>query len=188
MGARNTEAGWGWVAKLLHWTIALAVLGMIAFGFYIDELREAGEADLATIFGLFATHKSVGLTILALMILRLAWRLSGPVPALPEGMPAWERAAAVGTHWLLYLALLAMPVSGYVVHTGFPFNSSFFGLFAIPKLFHADEATRNLASAVHAALAWTVLGLVALHAAAALRHHFFKRDRTLVRMLPFTGR
>ena len=187
MSARNTATEWGWVSKTLHWLIVLAVLGMIAFGLYLDEARESKSLPISDIISLFALHKSIGLTILALMIVRLAWRLSNPTPDLPAEMPAWERLAANGTHWLFYALLFIVPLSGYVVHTNFPIDSPFFGTFPIPKLFKADEGLRDAASEIHELGTWVIVGLVVLHAGAALRHHFMMRDTILIRMLPFTS-
>ena len=132
----------------------------------------------------FALHKSIGLTVLALVLLRLAWRLGQRTPREPPG-PRWQRVAARISHVLLYLLLLALPLSGWLFNSAANFPLSWFGLVRVPSLTHGYEpALKALAHGAHEFLFWLLAVLVAVHAAAALWHHFGQRDDVLRRMLP----
>lgn len=179
MRLRNTDERWGAVAQLLHWVIAVLIVIMAALGWYMTTL------DISpTMFELYALHKSIGITILTLVILRLAWRLSNNTPSLPEHMHPAERWLAHASHALLYLILFAMPISGYVINSAADFPLSVYGLFTIPNVIPESEPVKEAAEAVHETLIWVLIGIVALHVAGALKHHFMDRDDVLRRMLP----
>ncbi|MBS0455618.1 MAG: cytochrome b [Proteobacteria bacterium] len=170
---------WSALAKWLHWLVALliavqVVLGWMAASWHLSPTK----------LELFVWHKSTGMLVLLLVLLRLAWRLTHPAPPLPAGMPRWERLAAHASHYLLYAAMLAMPLSGWVVNSasGVPF--SIYWLVPLPAIAPVDRHVTDLASTVHLVLGILLLALVAVHVAAALRHHFSKHDDVLVRMLP----
>jgi cytochrome b561 len=187
------------LAIVLHWAIAGAIVLMIALGLWMHELAERGAVSDG-LFRAYQLHKSIGLTILALSVARLAWRLFNPPPALPAGMRAWERAAATATHWLFYVLMIGLPLSGWVfvsagwsLHDEAPLaiTTRWFGLFEVPHLFGlnaASESTRaGVAAAAfraHALMSWTMLGLLALHVGAALKHHIVDKDGVLARMIP----
>ena len=187
------------VAIVLHWAIAAAVLFMLPLGFIMHERAEHGDASQA-VFAAYQLHKSIGLTVLALTLVRLAWRLTHRPPPLAEGMPAWERVAARATHWGFYVLTLALPLSGWLyvsagwsVHADQPLAvpTRWFGLFEAPHLFGLPYASNDVreeaahaALTAHAYLAFAAIGLAALHVAAALKHHFFNRDATLTHMIP----
>ncbi|MEZ5972917.1 MAG: YceI family protein [Hyphomonadaceae bacterium] len=187
------------VAIVLHWAIAAAILFMIPMGLWMHESAEHGDVS-ANIFRAYQLHKSIGLTVLALSLVRLAWRLLNPPPPMPEHMPAWERFVAKATHWAFYALMIGMPLSGWLyVSTGWsvhdeaplPVATHWFGLFQVPALFglnQADlgvrEATAGAALRTHALLAYAALGLAALHVLAALKHHFFDKDEVLAHMVP----
>lgn len=187
------------VSIVLHWTIALAIAWMIWLGWWMtDAIKDPAQASAA--FKSYQLHKSIGLTILVLSVIRLIWRFTHSFPPLPAHMPGWEAAAARISHLLLYGVMLVMPLTGWLyVSAGWnsamnmPFAAPtiWFGQFEwphLPGLTDASDATRaavaGRAMAVHAALAWGAIALVALHAAAALKHHFFDRDSVLASMLP----
>lgn len=188
------------VAIVLHWLIAIAVLAMIPMGLWMSEAISDPEQQAAA-YAVFQLHKSVGFTILALTVMRLVWRLMHPVPALPAGMPAWERFAARATHAAFYGLLLLLPLTGWIyVSAGWTIDfdralnvaTSWFGLVHIPHLnsvASADEATRRViafrAMHAHEWMAWGVLALAAAHIAAALKHHFHDRDAVLAGMAPW---
>lgn len=176
---RNTSERWGAVAQLLHWLIALAVLALVVLGWVMVAWRIS-----PTKFELYSLHKSLGITVLALVVLRLAWRLTGGVPVWPPGTPAWERAAALATHVALYLLLIAMPVSGYLINSASNFPLVVWGLFELPNLTGEDERLQALAELAHLSMFWIMAALVLLHVAAALRHHWLLKDDVLRRMLP----
>jgi cytochrome b561 len=188
------------VAIALHWAIAFAIFAMIPVGWWMsDAVLDPATRGLAG--EVFQLHKSVGLTILALSLVRLLWRLMHKAPPLPQAMPAWEKALAKATHWLFYFAMIALPVSGWV-YTSAGYSISFerffqvatvwFGLFEVPHIgpiaSQSEEARKAIAvnsEFVHSKLAWVVIVLGGLHVAAALKHHLMDRDDVLTRMLPF---
>lgn len=187
------------VAITLHWLIALAILSMIPMGWWMsDAINDPAQQALA--YRVFQIHKSVGFLILALTVLRVLWRLTHPVPALPLEMKGWEQFAARATHVAFYALMIAMPLTGWVyvssgwaVTTDHPLAvaTSWFGLFGVPHIGfveHAAEAVRrNIAFAsmgAHSLMAWGAVVLVALHVGAALKHQFLNRDGVLAHMVP----
>lgn len=180
MQFRNTSRRWGAVTKLLHWLVVLLVIAQFALASAAEDLP-LGMAKLA----LLARHKSVGLTILALALLRLAWRAGQPVPDLPQSMPRWQRGLAHGTHHLLYALLLAMPLSGWLMSSAKNFPVSWFGLVQLPDLIGASEAAYDFLHEAHEVMAGLLFATALLHLAGALKHHFVDRDDVLKRMLPF---
>lgn len=175
--ARQTEH-YDAVQITLHWLIAALIVAAIGLIWTVQSLP---KGDLQTT--LFFLHRSCGVTILALAVLRLAWRLSHSVPPPPATLPAWQQRAATATHWLLYALLFVMPVTGYLSSALLGHPVTVFFLFDLPAL-GENKPYADIAGAIHATLQWAVYGLVALHAIAALRHHFVLRDSVLRRMLP----
>jgi cytochrome b561 len=187
MQLRNTHRRFGLVALSFHWLVAALFVAMIAIGLTMTALALTHPWK----FPLYQFHKSLGVTIFALVALRLLWRVSGPVPPLPVSLPAWERGAAHLTHWALYALLIVMPLTGWVIVSASPLGipTVLYGIVRLPHIgFVAErpdkEAIEHVAATVHAVLAWTGIALVALHAGAALRHHFWLKDDVLRRMLP----
>jgi cytochrome b561 len=187
----NSTVRYGSVAMTLHWLLAAAILFMLGLGPFMTSLD---ENDPRT-FPLFQLHKSIGLTILTLSILRLAWRLANPIPALPQGMSGWERFAARGVHTLFYVLMIAIPLMGWatVSSAALAVPTMWFGLFEWPHIpFLADlpRAQKRMIepplAVTHSVLAFSMLVLLGLHVAAALKHHFRDRDDVLKRMLPWT--
>jgi len=167
-------------AKLLHWLIALMIFGMLGFGFYMTGL------DLSpTKLELYSWHKWAGVTVFLLVLVRLAWRIGHRPPALPAHMPAIERLAAHAGHHLLYLLMLAIPLSGWLMSSAKGFQTVWFGVLPLPDLVGKDKALGDLLQEVHEVLNFTLAGLVLAHLGAALKHHFIDRDDVLARMLPF---
>lgn len=183
MTAKNTAETWGWVSRTLHWLIAVLILCLGVVGLAI-----ANHAFPQTpkYFWIWTAHKSLGITVLALMLARLLWRLYAGAPKPVPNTPSWQHAVATLTHWLLYALALAIPFSGWLYDSASglrPFK--FFGTFAVPKLVAPDEALRHTAHFLHEWGFWALILLVLAHAGAALYHHLFLRDATLTRMLPF---
>lgn len=177
MNWRSNHVRWGTAAKTFHWLLALAIIGNGTFGLLMVP------PTLAKI-NIFALHKSIGLTILALVLLRLAWRLFDGRPAdVPA--PTWQRLAAHAVHAVLYLIILAIPVSGWWFNSARGFPLQWFKLFNLPPLTGKSDAVAHLAVTVHESLFWLLLLLLVAHAGAALKHHAFDNDNTLRRMLPF---
>jgi len=179
MNWRNTPRQWGLVAQGLHWLIALLVIGLAFVGLLMDELPNS-----PTKVQVYALHKSFGITVLALVILRLIWRLYDRRPELPAAMPRWQQRLAGLTHGLLYLLLFVMPISGWLYNSAANFPLRWFGLFTLPALSGPDSELKRLAHEVHEIGFYVLAALFALHAGAALWHHFVVRDRTLLQMLP----
>jgi cytochrome b561 len=170
---------WSAVAKFLHWLVALLILVQFVLGWMATTWRLS-----PTKLNLFVWHKSTGMVVLALVVVRLLWRLSHPAPALPAGMPPWERVAAHLSHALLYVVMIAMPITGWIVSSaaGVPF--SIYWRIPLPVIVPPDKHTEDVAAIVHFSLGIALLALLVLHVGAALRHHFVKRDDVLTRMLP----
>lgn len=187
------------VAIALHWLIAIALVGMVFFGWWMEDLREQLNTDAAS-FELFQQvqaaynwHKTAGILILALSLARLGWRLTHPVPPLPSTMKPWEAFAARAVHVAFYALMIGAPIGGYVLASSFgdtfpilAFNNP---EMALPKLpVPQTDEVQGMVGSAHSAGGWAILILLALHAGAALKHHFLDRDDTLARMLPFLKR
>lgn len=178
MGLKNTSQQYGAVAQLFHWTI----LALIICQFYLADKAE--DLSMLKKIGVLATHKSVGMTVFALAVLRLLWRFANPVPALPTGTPAWQRMGAHVSHWGLYALILVTPLVGWMMSSARNYSVSYFGWFTLPNLVGPDKALYELLHVTHEWLANAIFALAVLHAAAALKHHFIDRDNVLRRMLP----
>ncbi|MCP5271611.1 MAG: cytochrome b [Burkholderiaceae bacterium] len=165
-------------AIALHWLLALMILGAFGFGLYMTGLPFS-PARLK----LYNWHKWAGVTILALTVLRLLWRLSHRPPA-PPAMPAWQQQAYKATHGLMYALFFAVPLVGWAYSSAAGFPIVWFGVLPLPDFVPVDKALAEAIKPWHERLAWTLIALVALHVAAALKHHFIDRDGLLSRMRP----
>ncbi|GIL41228.1 cytochrome b [Roseiterribacter gracilis] len=172
-------ARYGAVAIGLHWLIAAALVALFWIGWEMTDL-DLGPDKLR----LYALHKSIGLTVLLAVVVRLLWRATHRPPALPADIARWQHTVSAITHWSLYALLLLIPLSGWLLNgtTGFPI--SWFGQFGVPNLIGADPSLKDTASFVHETFGKILLALVALHVAGALHHHFVLRDAVLTRMVP----
>ena len=166
------------ITRLLHWTIATLLIGSFVAAWTFNALEPGPAAAL-----LVEAHRSVGLVLLGLMLARLAWRLSHSLPELPGNVSRWEKLAAFTVQAILYGALLAMPLIGWVGSNAEGDTVQMFGVWVLPDLVDANKRLAENMFSAHSLLGWVVLGLVALHIAGALRHHFIKRDTVLVAML-----
>jgi cytochrome b561 len=182
MGTEAQRDYWGRFSIALHWLTFLMVVGLAIVGLTMGDLP-TGKLKLQV----FALHKSFGLTVLALTVLRIAWRLAEKRPSLMPG-PLWQRTIAVLTHYGLYVLLMLVPFSGWWYNSTAGFPLKWFGLFKLPPLGEFDRALKQQAKDTHEFLFWVLAAVIALHAAAALWHHYRVRDRTLARMLPWMER
>jgi cytochrome b561/polyisoprenoid-binding protein YceI len=179
---KNTALRWGSISRLFHWVIVALIITQFVLANMAEGLP-LGMAKLATL----ARHKSVGITILSLAVLRLLWRLyNRNSPPLPANLKSYQKGLAHLTHYGLYLLLFAMPLSGWMMSSAKNYPVSWFGFFTLPNLVQPDEGVFEFMKSTHGLLAGTLLVLTTLHVLAALYHHFMKKDDVLKRMLPFT--
>lgn len=169
-------------AKWLHWLTLLLMVGGYTLGFVMTDLKPS-----PTRLQLFSYHKWIGVTVFLLSLLRLAWRLASPPPA-PVAMPAWQRLAAEYGHRLLYLLLFLLPLSGWLMSSAHGYQTVYLGVLPIPDLLAKNHDLAEVLEEVHESFAFLMLGLLAVHTLAALKHHLFDRDASLRRMLPRFGR
>lgn len=179
---RNTDTAWGSVAKSLHWLIALLIAVQLALGWVAEDM-ELSPVKL----DLFVWHKSLGLTVLLLVVLRLGWRIANPPPAPLTGSGQWETRLALAGHWLLYVLMFAVPLTGWWIADTSRIPFRMYWLLPLPDLIEADKAASTLAAEVHGALTTLLAVTVAGHVLAALRHHWLLGNATLKRMLPFAA-
>jgi cytochrome b561 len=169
------------IAQTFHWVIAALIVAQFFLAWTADDLP-IGMHKLA----LLARHKSIGMTVLMLAILRLAWRFTHRPPALPPAMTAAERILAQVTHVAFYVLLFAMPLTGWMMSSAKNYSVSWFGLFTWPNLIGKNETAFTFLKSTHDILSDVLFVIAVLHVLAALKHHFWNRDDVLVRMLPFT--
>lgn len=176
---RDSEQSYGWVAILLHWVVALGVIGLFALGVWMVGLTYYDPwYNRAPDW-----HRSVGMLLLGVLLLRFAWRLWLPRPAPePEHKP-WERVLGRAAHGLLNLLTLVVIVAGFLISSADGRPVAVFDWFSVPAPFDGFEQQESVAGDWHRWLAYVLIGLAALHALAALKHHFVDCDRTLRRML-----
>lgn len=170
------------VAIGLHWLIALAIVALVVIGIIMTGLP---DTELARKFLLYQWHKSVGVTVLLLSLVRLGWRLAQRPPPLPGNLKPWERAAARLTHAGFYVLIIVIPLLGWAMVSASPYNipTVLYGEIPWPHL-PVPKSAFGAFKAGHVWLAFGAVGLLALHVAAALKHHYILRDDVLARMLP----
>jgi len=185
-------------AVVLHWLIAIAIFGMFALGWYMSELPKEGPKQMAfDLFDLgiytwqlseeatvrtfyFNLHKSIGVTLLALVIFRLLWRISHKPPALLTSYSAFERKLATGAHHLLYLLMIVLPVSGLLMTLYSKYGLKWFGLEFLPGL--DNKGLRDVFKESHEIIGIIILLIIAIHILGALKHKFIDKDTTMQRM------
>lgn len=166
-------------AIALHWLIAIAIVGMLVLGFYMTDLHLS-----PTKIRLYNWHKWIGVSIFLLVLLRLLWRLRHPAPPLPASMSPALRLGAHLSHIGLYMLMFAMPLSGWIMSSALGFRVVWFGVLPLPNLVAKNAVWGERLEDLHTALAYCIIAIVALHALAAFKHHFYDRDDVLKRMLP----
>jgi len=169
---------WNRLAQVLHWLVALMILGLGIVGLYMTTMQASIDK-----LKVYALHKSFGITVLTLVALRLVWRLARKAPP-PVPMPRWQDLSARAVHALLYVLMFAIPLSGWLYNSASNFPLRWFGLFHVPAIWGADPGVKAWAREVHETGFWILATLVLLHAAAAFKHHYIDKDETLRRMLP----
>ncbi len=178
---RNTDTGYGLVAIVFHWMIAALFAGQVTLGIFMTGLADEAPAK----FGLYQWHKSFGLLILLLALMRLAWRLANRAPDLPTGMGALERRAARLAHVFLYAAIVLVPVTGWAFVSSSPLAIPTFAFYlvVVPHLpVPVSDVAEAILQRIHTSLAFLTAAVAILHIGAALRHHFVLKDAVLRRM------
>ena len=176
-------AGYTSSAIALHWLIALIILASLPVGLYMVDMA-LSPAKLR----IYSYHKWAGVTVFLLALVRVGWRLTHAVPPLPNTVPPWQRTASEVNHLLLYVLMVAVPVSGWLMSSALGFQTVYFGVLPIPDLLAKDKVLGEQLKLVHMFLSYSLAVLVVMHAAAALKHHLIDRDDVLLRMLPFRRR
>ena len=164
-------------AIALHWLIALLIFVAFPLGVYMHELPLSPDK-----LKLYSYHKWIGVSVFLLVAIRLGWRLTHTPPALPDGIAAWQRRASAVAHGLLYLLMIAIPLSGWLMSSAKGFQTVWFGVLPLPDLVGKSRELGDALATLHQVLNFTLLGLVILHVAAALKHHFIERQPFLQRM------
>ena len=176
---RNTGTGWGSAARAFHWVLGILIIGMLGYGYWMNHFTARPDR-----FFYRSIHADIGYVVLLLLVLRIVWRIFNPSPSLPVGTPRWERVTAWVNHIALYLVTFIVAMLGWA-HSGArtPDYSNWFGLFRVPQFTSPDKAAARAYEENHILGAYILAGLVVLHILAALYHHFYKRDRVLMRMV-----
>lgn len=183
---RNTSTGYGRIAIAFHWTMAVLIIGMLGLGLYMHQLPPTEQAT----FELYQLHKSIGFVVLTLAVLRLVWRLLNPSPELPDNMHPLEKVGAHLGHVGLYALLFALPLTGWFMVSASPwgiptilFNTWPVPHLPVPGVLGSQEQAETFFKLLHEYGAYLLIALIAVHVAAALKHHFIARDATLKRMI-----
>ena len=170
-------------AIALHWAVALLIFYAWPLGIYMVDMPLSPQK-----LHYYSWHKWAGVVAFGLALARLAWWAGHPTPPLPPTMPSWQRRAANGLHHLLYLLLLAVPLTGWVMSSALGFQTVLFGVLPIPDLLAKDKALGEVLKKIHEVLNWGLAALVLAHVAASVKHHLVDRDDILIRMVPFLKR
>jgi cytochrome b561 len=179
MRIRNSTQSYGLLTKLLHWGTALLIIALIALGYYMVGLTYYDHWYHDSL----QAHKALGMLVFVLGMLTLVWRWVSPSPPLHATLKVWERRAASAMHHTLFGLVFLIPVTGFLVSTSEGKAVEFFDYFDVPALLVLGPDWRDLAIKLHFYSAYATAGLVALHAAAAIKHQLLDRDGTLARML-----
>lgn len=177
MQINNTNKRYGLIAILLHWVMAILIVGLLAMGLYMTRI----PVSLLKL-KLFGWHKEYGMLVLMLVMLRIVWRTTHLIPSLSE-LTAFERMAARTVHWAFYAFMIALPITGWLITSAAGLEISFFGLFLIPNLISPNEKVRVLCQEIHQWLSYGLIVTFCGHVGAALKHHFINKDDILRRML-----
>jgi cytochrome b561 len=176
---RNTSSSWGSVSRWFHWILGITVIGMLAYGWWMNHIPARADRLFYR-----SIHADIGYVVLLLMVVHLLWRIINPKPALPSDTPRWQRFSAQISHWALYIVTIMVAMLGWA-HSGAhkPDYADWFGLFRVPQITSPDKAAADAYEERHIFFAYVLLALIVIHVAAALWHHFVKRDRVTARMV-----
>lgn len=180
---RNTADSYGSLAKFLHWSIVILIIAQYFIAESAEELPDGLDK-----LSLISWHKSFGMLVLILALARIGWRLANRGTPAPVPMPGLQRSAAAAGHGLLYLLILAQPISGWAMSSAANYPVTLFGWFQFPALVGANHDLHELLEEVHESIFYALVVVATLHAAAAVYHHVWMKDDALRRMLPFASR
>ncbi|MBT4879906.1 MAG: cytochrome b [Alphaproteobacteria bacterium] len=178
MPFKDSKSSYGAISKAFHWTLALLILGMIGVGWYMVDVPPPDK------FFYYKIHKSTGICIVFLGILRLGWRFFVKKPDLPKEQFPLEHFLANSVQYLLYAFVILTPLEGWLMSSSGGHPVTFFGLFTVPAISPKIPELAKITHELHAIIAYTLLGIIALHVLGALRHHFVLKNTVLKRMLP----
>ena len=167
----------------LHWLMALLIAGLFGVGLYMTGLKLSPQK-----LQIYSWHNWAGVTVFVLALVRLGWRMTHRPPPDDAGMPRSQQVAAHGVHHLLYLLMIAIPLSGWLMSSAKGFQTVWFGMLPLPDLLSKNKELGDLLQLIHMSLNYSMAALVLAHAAAAIKHHFVERDDVLARMLPFLNK
>jgi cytochrome b561 len=176
-----TNGGYSRVAIGLHWIIALMIFASFGVGLYMTDIPGFTPTKLK----LYSWHKWAGVSIFVIAALRVLWRLTHDAPPVTSSTPEWQRKSAHMAHVLLYILIIVIPITGYLLTSAAGIPVVYLGLWQLPSLLGENEALKALFTTVHAWLNYLMAAIVAIHAAAAIKHQYIDRDGTLARMIPF---
>src|SRR5262245_51194441 len=165
-------------ARIFHWVTAALVLSMIPFGIIMLRIESGPTQDL-----LFNLHRSIGVILVPIVVLRLFYRVKNPPLPLPAEIPMVQRGVAHGVHWMLYLLLIVQPIIGWIGTSAYRAPIGVFWLFTLPPIWPEDKAFSEAMFKVHTNLGFLIAILICAHIGGALFHHFIQKDRTLMRMI-----
>lgn len=174
---KNTETRFGIIAILLHWIMAILIVGLLALGLYMTNIPISVQK-----LKLYGWHKEFGILALMLLIVRLTWRLRNTTPSL-NGLRRWETIAARVVHGAFYILMLVLPISGWLITSAAGLPVSFFGWFLLPNLIDANTTQRLLFTEIHEWLSYALIAVFCMHVSAALKHYFINKDTIMQRML-----
>jgi cytochrome b561 len=179
MPAKNTRSRYGFISVVIHWLMAMVVIGMFALGIWMRQLSyyDPWYQDGPTI------HKSIGVLLFILLLARIGWRSINIRPNDDPVLKKWERTTAHLTHFAMYGLMLMLMTAGYLISTADGRQIEVFNLFSVPATLQGIKNQEDIAGEIHQILAWTLILLAGVHALAALKHHFINRDSTLLKML-----
>jgi len=176
MNDKNKFYDYGIVEKLLHWSIAILVLGMLAFGFLLDDFPKAIKHQVVNM------HKLVGIIVLFLMVFRLVWRVTHKQPSLPDSIPLWQQKLSHLIHGLLYVGVLVMPLAGWIMSSAKPGKAPHIAGMVLRLPVPANLDVAHFFWQVHSIGAWVLMSFISLHILAALKHALINRDGVFSRM------
>ena len=175
---RNSNVHYGNISRTLHWLMVVLILFMLCLGWSLDLIPKEWKPVAMSV------HKSLGISTFLLVIFRLVWRWNNAQPQLPQSLPSWQKIISVGIHYLLYMLLLAMPLSGWAMSSAFSKPLMFLGILQLPDLVPVDRELGKSFKELHDTLGYLLAATITLHAAAAFYHHFIRKDGALLRMWP----